>query len=189
MSFQVSITPEEGFGNRQYQVTVTAINGWIGMVQLSRTLVPNASSSLDAASLTFTNGGPSVLQTFINVGNIIQNTVLTVRGDSGPLNASDTVNLLPGRFEVNIQEATGGTGSVLHVDVTSIDNFRGAVSMSRSPTTIATLSATSVFLTEGSTGSLTCQVAMVMQPTTLTIAGFYSQGSASISDNDTCNLS
>lgn len=191
-SFTVSISPTTGNGNRDYEVKVQSNGGFEDLVDLEVSLDPSADSSLADFAVSVPASGFAT--TTCTVGNVIQQTEMTIRGTCGALEDSDSVSIGPGSIEVSVLPATGNGNRDYTATVLSVDDFEGLVDL------VAFLSdgedydeecyvETPVSVPKGSSVQATCTVGNVIHPgTTLTITGTYEQNSIEISDSDSASI-
>lgn len=142
--FSVAVSPSsqtvvQGNGT-SYNVTVTALNGFTGTVNLSVSgFGAGASGILSPPSVTFPGSGASTLSVTTMAGAQTGAFTLTVTGTSGTLNHSATTTLNvnpPPDFTISAtpssRTVTQGNGTTYTVSIGALNGFNGAVSFGAS---------------------------------------------------------
>jgi hypothetical protein len=196
VGFTVSATPGTvsvaAGGSASYTVTVGAINGFSGTVNLSVSGLPTGATGVFSPTAV-TGSGSSTLTVTTPTGAAAGSSTLTITGTSGAVTQTGTVTLdVTGAqdFTVSASPSTRtvnpGANTSYTVSVGAVDGFSGAVSLSVSglPTGVTGLfSPTSVTGAGSSTLTITTTGA-VAGSSTLTITGT----SGGVSHTTTVNL-
>jgi hypothetical protein len=197
--FTISVTPSSQSvligGSTTYTVSVTAVNGFSGSVNLAATGLPTgATPSFSQTPIAVP--GSSTLTVTMGSGSSASSQTLTVTGTSGSLthSATATLNVTAPDFTISATPGTtsvapGGTATYT-VNVAALNGFTGAVSLAvtaGSPSGASpTFSPTSVTMSGSSTLTITTTTGTPLGGATLTIMG--TSGSLTHSANVLLNV-
>ena len=197
--FTISVTPSSQSvligGSTTYTVSVTAVNGFSGSVNLAVTgLHTGATPSFSQTPIAVP--GSSTLTVTMGSGSSASSQTLTVTGTSGSLthSATATLNVTAPDFTISATPGTtsvapGGTATYT-VNVAALNGFTGAVSLAvtaGSPSGASpTFSPTSITMSGSSTLTITTTTGTPLGGATITIMG--TSGSLTHSANVLLNV-
>jgi len=197
--FTISVTPSSQSvligGSTTYTVSVTAVNGFSGSVNLAVTGLPTgATPSFSQTPIAVP--GSSTLTVTMGSGSSASSQTLTVTGTSGSLthSATATLNVTAPDFTISATPGTtsvapGGTATYT-VNVAALNGFTGAVSLAvtaGSPSGASpTFSPTSITMSGSSTLTITTTTGTPLGGATITIMG--TSGSLTHSANVLLNV-
>ncbi|PYX88879.1 MAG: hypothetical protein DMG67_16315 [Acidobacteria bacterium] len=196
--FSVSATPNSqtitAGGSTSYAVTVAALSGTPGTINLTVSGVPSgASASLNPSSVS--NSGSSTLSVSTSSSTAPGTYTLTIHGTSAAVAHSTTVTLIVSAlpdFSIAAspasQTVTAGNGTTYTVSVGALNGFTGTVSLSTSgvPSGV-TASLNPASVTDSGNSTLTISTSATAASGTITITGTSGSTSHSTSVQLTVN--